>query len=202
MIRLPLLPTIVVAIAVAAMFGLGIWQLGRAEEKAQLLAALERSRDLPPADLAAPRGPLSYRRALARCRVEGARPDVRAGQNEAGISGYSYRIPCRSEAEGIEGRLLVDIGWARRPDALSQASLDGPVTGRLGMVGEEGPVVLTAAEPVPPLEASGPPSPERIPDNHVFYAFQWFFFALAAATIYLLALRRRGRRGDSGRPNP
>ncbi len=202
MIRLPLIPTVIVALAVAAMLGLGVWQLGRAEGKAQMLAELQRGRGLPPVDLDAPEGPLSYRRATIACRVEAARPDPRAGQNEGGTSGYSYRVPCRPGAGGLAGRLLIDIGWARRPNVLKRVTLDGPVAGRLGMVAGEAPVVLTAAEPVPPLEASAPPSPERIPDNHIFYAFQWFFFAAAAAIIYFLALRQRGRRGDSAPWNP
>jgi surfeit locus 1 family protein len=28
-------------------------------------------------------------------------------------------------------------------------------------------------------------------NNHLLYAGQWFFFALAAAVIYVLALRRK-----------
>lgn len=203
MIRLPLIPTLIVALAVAAMFGLGVWQLGRAEEKAQLLEALEGGRDLPPADLDDPEGPLSYRRASIACRAEEVRPEVRAGQSVDGVSGYSYRVPCRPGAAGLPGRIVVDIGWAKRPDLLDRVTLVGQISGRLGMVGEEGPVTFTAAEPVPPLEPSAPPSPDRIPNNHLFYAMQWFFFALAALVIYVLALLRRNRgRGDSSRPNP
>ena len=37
---------------------------------------------------------------------------------------------------------------------------------------------LNAAEPRPP-----------IPNNHLFYAIQWFFFAAVAVLIYALALR-------------
>ena len=36
--RLPLIPTIIVALAIAVMIALGFWQLGRADEKAELLA--------------------------------------------------------------------------------------------------------------------------------------------------------------------
>ena len=35
--KLPLVPTIIVAAAVAVMIGLGIWQLRRADEKSRLL---------------------------------------------------------------------------------------------------------------------------------------------------------------------
>ena len=62
------------------------------------------------------------------------------------------------------------------------------------MVEEDGPIVLTSARASPPLQPSAPPSIGDIPNNHLGYAFQWFFFAAAALVIYLLALR--GRRRD------
>ena len=37
------------------------------------------------------------------------------------------------------------------------------------------------------------PDPGDLPNNHLAYAGQWFLFALAAAVIYVLALRRRRR---------
>jgi cytochrome oxidase assembly protein ShyY1 len=36
-----------------------------------------------------------------------------------------------------------------------------------------------------------PPSLDSIPNNHRFYALQWFFFAATAVLIYVLALRRK-----------
>ena len=42
--RLPIVPTLLVAIAVAVMVALGVWQLGRAEEKRALLDRYERAR--------------------------------------------------------------------------------------------------------------------------------------------------------------
>ena len=50
----------------------------------------------------------------------------------------------------------------------------------LGAVEEDGPLTLTAATARPPLVASQPASMEAIPNNHLFYALQWFFFAAAA----------------------
>ena len=41
--RLPIVPTLVVALAVAAMIALGVWQLRRAEWKADLLARYEQA---------------------------------------------------------------------------------------------------------------------------------------------------------------
>ncbi len=38
-----------------------------------------------------------------------------------------------------------------------------------------------------------PPDPNDLPNNHLAYAGQWFFFALTALVIYWLALRRRWR---------
>ncbi|MDB5686282.1 MAG: surfeit locus 1 family protein, partial [Rhizorhabdus sp.] len=43
------------------------------------------------------------------------------------------------------------------------------------------------------LEPSVPPSIADIPNNHRGYAVQWFIFALTAAIIYAIALRRRLR---------
>ena len=52
-------------------------------------------------------------------------------------------------------------------------------------------VRLVAASAPPGLEPSAPPSIERIPNNHRSYALQWFLFALIAAVIYVLALRKK-----------
>ena len=46
--RLPVLPTILVLAAVATMIGLGIWQIGRAQEKDARTATLAERMTLPP----------------------------------------------------------------------------------------------------------------------------------------------------------
>ena len=46
--RFPLLPTLLVAAAVATMIALGLWQLRRADEKEALQARYERNLALPP----------------------------------------------------------------------------------------------------------------------------------------------------------
>ncbi len=195
--RLPLVPTLIVAAAVAAMIALGVWQLQRAAWKEALLADYRHAATLPAVDLdplldgRGPIPPLAFRRALVTCRADNVEPDVHAGRSQAGIVGQVYVVPCRPGAEGLAGRLRVNAGWARRPDAVRRLSLDGLVAGHLGAVDEEGPIILTAAAATPPLTPSAPPRIEAIPNNHRFYAFQWFFFAAAAALIYWLALRRR-----------
>ena len=50
---------------------------------------------------------------------------------------------------------------------------------------------LVAASAPPGLEPSALPSLESIPNNHRFYAVQWFLFAAIALVIYVLALRKR-----------
>ena len=196
--RLPLLPTLVVAAAVATMIGLGIWQLQRAGEKERLLADYAQAASLPALDLdpLLARGgtrlpPLAFRRVLVTCHAEGVEPQLRGGRSRAGATGYSRLVPCRPGAAGLARRLLVDAGWAALPERGSRLTLDGTVAGTLGPVREDGPIVVTAADTRPPLQPSAPPSLDEIPNNHLAYAFQWFFFAAAALVIYALALRRR-----------
>lgn len=198
MTRLPLLPTLVVAAAVATMVALGVWQLGRAEEKAALLAEYARAASLAAVDLdpLLDRGeerlpPLAFRRVLVTCHARDAEPALRGGRSRDGATGYSWFVPCRPGAGGLAGRLVVNAGWAALPEQGRRLTLDGTVAGTLGPVREEGQIVLTAAAAAPPLQPSAPARIDEIPDNHLVYAFQWFFFAAAALVIYVLALRRR-----------
>ena len=204
--RLPLLPTIVVAGAVAVMIGLGIWQLQRSAWKDRLLAEYAGAASLPAVDLdplldgEGPVPPLSFRRVLITCNARDAEPDVRAGRSAADVSGQVYIVPCRPGASGLAGRIRVNAGWADRPDAVRRLSLGGIVAGHLGPVEGDGPVTLTAAAAVSPLTPSQPTRIENIPNNHMLYALQWFFFALAAAVIYVLALRKRNATTLPGEP--
>ena len=195
--RLPVLPTIVVAGAVAVMIALGVWQLQRAAWKERLLGEYAGAASLPVVDLDplldgdGPLPPLSFRRVLITCAARDVEPEIRTGRSAADVPGQVYLIPCRPGAAGLAGRIRVNAGWAERPDAVRRLSLGGIVAGRLGLVEAEGPVTLTAAGAAPPLAPSQPTSIENIPNNHLLYALQWFFFALAAALIYALALRKR-----------
>ena len=197
--RLPLLPTLIVAAAVATMIGLGIWQLRRAEWKERLLAEYALASTMPAVDLdplldgEMRLPPLSFRRALVSCRADDVAPDIRAGRSAADQPGQAYFVPCRPGAPGLAGRIRVNAGWAPRHDAVRRLSLDGIVAGRLGLVEEDGPITLTAASAAPPLAPSAPASIASISNNHRLYALQWFFFAVAALVIYLLALRKRGK---------
>lgn len=197
--RLPILATLIVAAAVAAMIALGIWQLRRAEWKQELLAEYTIAASMPAVDLdplldgGSRLPPLSFRRALITCDATDAEADIHAGRNLGDAVGQVYVIPCRPGADGLAGRIRVNMGWSARPDAARRLSLHGITAGRLSVVGEDGPIIFTAATAPPPLAPSQPPAIDSIPNNHMSYAFQWFFFAAAALTIYVLALRRRNR---------
>ena len=199
--RLPVLPTVIVALAIATMIALGVWQLQRAAWKERILTEYAAAASLPALDLdplfdnpPETLPPLAFRRVLVTCRADNAAPALRGGRSREGQGGYSYFLPCRPGASGLAGRLTVNAGWSAMPDGDRRLSLAGTVAGTLGMVEEGEPIVLTSAAASPPLQPAAAPSIEDIPNNHTAYAFQWFFFAAAALVIYLLALR--GRRRD------
>lgn len=192
--RLPLVPTIFVALAVAMMIALGVWQLQRARWKEGLLAQYAAAQNLPPVALPPvpdARNPPLFRRAAAMC-LSVASWRAMAGRSAAGAPGWSHVAQCRT---GIEGPgLAVDIGWSR--DAENPAWRGGRVSGRLAP--DRAQIYrLVADTPAPGLAASAPPSLDLIANNHRAYAVQWFVFAALALLIYALALRRR-KTGDSG----
>lgn len=195
--RLPILATLIVAAAVAVMIGLGIWQLQRAQWKEAMLAELAQAPSLPPLDLnpMIERGQtgqtIAFRRATVGCSVQSVKAELRAGRNRNGQTGYSYFIPCRPDAGGLAGRLRINAGWSQRPNSDLRLTPAAPVLGVIGTAEAGEPVILTAEQAIGPLQPSAPPRVEDIPNNHLAYAGQWFFFALAAAIIYLLALRGR-----------
>jgi cytochrome oxidase assembly protein ShyY1 len=193
--RLPLLPTLVVAAAVLTMIGLGIWQLQRLGEKQALLASYEAAEGLPP--IAFPMMPTSdplplFRQASGHCvRVVSRRTG--AGENRAGETGFVHIADCGTGAEGPG--MAVEIGWSKDPNAGAGWS-GGDVSGMIAP-DRKSRMRLVSATGLGGLEASAPPSPAAIPNNHLFYAVQWFLFAGIAALIYWLALRKRSHTGAS-----
>lgn len=204
--RVPIIATIIVAAAVAVMIALGVWQLQRMEWKGRMLAELDAARDLPPVDLdpllAQGRAgdDIAFRRAVVTCAAREAAPDLRAGRSRQGVTGYSYFIPCRPGASGMAGRLQVNAGWSQAPDSALRLTTGRTIAGVIGTADGDGPIILTADEAIGPLQPSAPPKVEDIPNNHLAYAFQWFFFAGIAALIFVLALRGRRRSGKSPLP--
>ncbi len=192
--RLPLIPSILVALAVAAMIGLGIWQLQRAAWKDRLLERYEAARSLEP--IAFPSIPTSepplFRRASALC-LEPVTLRVTAGRNIKGESGYSHIVDCRTGAEGPG--ISVDIGWSTDPNA-GKGWRGGPVE---GIIAPDKRMIsrLVSSKGFAGLEPSAPPSTDSIANNHRAYAIQWFLFAGIALLIYGLAVRGRLSAGDA-----
>ena len=191
--RLPWLATIVVGAAVLTMVALGIWQLQRAGEKKALLARYEAAQGLPA--IAFPIMPMGedlplFRQATGHCqRVISRRTG--AGENLKGETGFTHIADCGSGAEGPG--MAVELGWSKDPNA-GAGWKGGPVRGIIAP-DSRNRMRLVSATGLAGLDASKPPSPDSIPNNHVSYAVQWFAFAFIAALIFVLALRKRWRQG-------
>ncbi|MFL9840084.1 SURF1 family protein [Sphingomonas sp. ST-64] len=210
--KLPLVPTILVGLAVAAMIGLGIWQLDRRGEKEALIASLAANRDLPA--MAFPSPPVGdahlFRRSGLMC-LDVAGWSEQAGRDASGKSGWRHLADCRTGAEGMG--VQVDMGVSTAP-GMKPAWKGGAVTGTIthapdstpllaSLFGKRPPrnLMLVADTPAPGLAASAAPDPSSVPNNHLAYAVQWFLFAGIAMVIYVLALRWRERRAPSA-PTP
>ena len=190
MMRFPLAPTLLVGAAIAVMIGLGIWQLGRMDEKEALITRFRQASGLPPVawpNMPPPDDSLLYRRAQGFClEVVGWR--AAAGRNASGDTGWSHIASCRTG--GFEGPgMQVDMGWSKS-SAPPRAWDGGPVSGIIAP-DRTHKIRLVSARAAPGLVPSAAPNPEAVPNNHLLYALQWFFFVAAAAVIYVLALRRR-----------
>jgi surfeit locus 1 family protein len=189
--RVPIVPTLVVAAAVAAMIALGVWQLRRAEWKADLLARYERAQTMS-SNVPWPRTKPELERSLFRwsqfdCqRVLGMR--VTAATSADGEKGVAQIARCAIDGGG---EAEVALGWSRPTEQARWAG--GEVSGIIASGG-----VLHAARILPGLQPLAPPDPNDVPNNHLMYAGQWFFFALTALVIYVLALRKRWRGSPSG----
>lgn len=182
--KLPVIPTIVVAAAITTMIALGIWQLGRAEEKEALIARYQEAPKFahmvswPEND--ADEETWLYRTALVNC-VEVLDRRSTAGVSREGRKGLAQLATCR-RAEG--GEALVALGFTNQIEAVPWEG--GSVLGILA----PGPR-LVVSRPPEGLEPLTEPDPTDLPNNHLAYAGQWFFFALTALVIYILALRRK-----------
>ena len=194
--KLPLLPTLVVGLAVAIMIGLGVWQLQRAGEKDRLLARYRAAQNLPP--IAFPTGPIHsdnlplFRHSTGVC-LRPVSKRSSAGQNRSGEPGYVHIVDCSTGAEGPG--MSVELGWSKNPNAAVDWP-GGPVSGIIAPDAKSRMRLVAASAP-PGLEPSAPPSIAQVPNNHRSYALQWFLFALIATAIYILALRKKLREKEA-----
>ena len=192
--KVPLLPTILVAAAVAVMIGLGVWQLRRAGEKKALLESYAAAEKLPP--IAYPSGLLRdrqlplFRYATGVC-LRPVSKRAQAGANRAGETGYVQIVDCVTGAEGPG--MSVELGWSKDPNANFSWN-GGPVSGII-VPDRKMRIRLVAATAPEGLQPSAPPDPGSAsavsPSGHRNYAITWFALALAALVIYGLAVRNR-----------
>jgi surfeit locus 1 family protein len=190
--RFPVTASIVVTLAVAAMIGLGLWQLlDRAPKKEAYLAQLAQNPARPA--IAFPGTPdqsLLFRRTAGTCR-----PPITQRLAGAGKAGFRLIATC---GDGM----IVQLGTTPDPK-FARVWAGGPVSGfishapdsrsLIGSLFDHSPqrLMLVAATPVLGLGANGSPDLSSVPNNHLSYAVQWFLFAAIAAVIYVLAVRRR-----------
>jgi surfeit locus 1 family protein len=197
--RWPVVPTIVVAIAVALMIALGVWQIAdRLPAKEAYIAQLAGNPAKPP--VAFPRFPdetLLYRRSTAFCLEPLS--IARAG---AGSAGFRLIATCRT---GVEGPgFKVQLGTTRDPEA-KVTWRGGKVSGWISHAPDARPLIATLVQkrpqelllvadtPVAGLQRNAAPDVGAVPNNHLAYGVQWFLFAAVAAIIYVVAVRRRLR---------
>jgi cytochrome oxidase assembly protein ShyY1 len=192
--RLPIVATIIVAVAVRLLAGLGIWQLDRARWKERLVASYARAEKLPPVTW--PTAPvrnvdtLLFRHATGVClRPVGKR--AQAGENLAGEPGYVQILDCQTGAEGPG--MSVEVGWSKDPNA--RVNWKGGLVSGIIVPDRRTRIRLVAASAPPGLETSAPPPPTGTisPARHRGYAATWFSLAAIAIIIYGLALRKRLR---------
>lgn len=182
--RLPLIPTLLVLIAVGVMVRLGLWQLDRLHEKEALLARYSEAQRRDTA--------MSWPRTASE--VPGrlfhqTRIDCRsvistssgAGRNDKGQAGLAHFANCRL-ADGSIAKVV--LGWSRDPAPRDWQG--GEVSGTIA----PGPRLI-ADPPLAGLGANALADPSTIPNNHLSYAVQWFLFAAVALLIYALAVRKR-----------
>lgn len=186
--RVPVLPTLVVLLAVALMIGLGFWQIDRLHQKeamiARYTAALTLNSDVAWPENADQREAALYRHGSFTCtRV--LRQSAQSGRNAKGASGWAHVATCRDGA----GEAQVVLGWSREPG--SPVWTGGEVRGFIA--GNAKAIRLIVQPPLAGLEANAAPDPRDLPNNHFAYAVQWFLFAATALVIYAIAVRKRLR---------
>jgi surfeit locus 1 family protein len=204
--RFPVIASIVAALAVATMIGLGVWQLQRKNHNEELLSKISTNSAKPSIsfpELGPVRVEALHRKSSLTClRIVALRED--SGKDSAGKAGTRYLAEC---ATGVEGPgALIAVGVSDRPNL--KIDWNGGLVS--GIITEEpdrqslfaklfGPKIvlrpmLVSRDGLGGLRTPARPSLDKIRDrisSNGLYAIQWFFFAFVAALIYVLALRKR-----------
>ncbi|WP_174292158.1 SURF1 family cytochrome oxidase biogenesis protein [Sphingomonas bacterium] len=198
--RVPVVATVLVLAAVAAMIALGFWQLQRRQEKLALLALYAGNQHRPTIAMpATPDDMVLFRHAVATCREpHGWHRD--AGRAANGSSGWRAIAQCFATPATAAFAVQVGIGSDPLHDPVwVGGTVSGYIThapqhralieGLFSSAPDE--LMLVTDTPLPGLRFNQPASLDDIPNNHLAYAVQWFLFAAIAATIYTIALVRR-----------
>ncbi|MBV7259547.1 SURF1 family cytochrome oxidase biogenesis protein [Erythrobacter crassostreae] len=186
--RIPVIPTILVIAAVITMIGLGFWQLGRMDEKEAMLAAYSEATqevDAVSFPVSGDGKDLWFRQSTIEC-IDVLDIETVAGTSDKGQKGWAQRATCKIDEDAA---VLVDLGYSR--SLQTPRWTGGAVTGVIA----PGPR-LVANPPQAGLQSLAKPDPGNLPNNHLAYAGQWFFFALTAVLIYGFAVRSRLRKKD------
>lgn len=150
------LPLAASVVATALFAGLGFWQLERARDKGDLLAALERSKTAGAITLPAATDRLAalrYQRVRLTGRLDGKRQFLLENRIHEGRPGFDVLVPL---VRGNGDTILVDRGWVpadgrrhpARPVALDRAG-EVEVRGLLWLPGdgiELGPALVPSAD--------------------------------------------------------
>ena len=220
------------ALAAAALcVGLGFWQVHRLGERRARNAVIHAARERPPLEVVAglPADSGQERRLHARGGYDYAHERLWRGRTFDGVPGVALITPLRL-ADGAA--VLVDRGWAASPDALhlDQSFYREPATADVVGIGFLAPRARGDVEPatlrdsVPyrllpfilqlPPSATGSsrplppglvrwPIPELTDGPHLFYAIQWFSFAviIVVGSVALVQKQRHQLSGFSRRPD-
>lgn len=142
-----LAPTLVTAVLLPLLTGLGVWQLGRAEEKRSIEQTVARRIEAPPLEIDAERwssihlgtdaSALAYRRVTMSGRFDGGRQYLLDNRTRNGVAGF--QVLTAFIPGGAAGGVLVNRGWVPlgerrdRPPALpvpsTQLRLSGAFDG-------------------------------------------------------------------------
>ncbi|MET1079482.1 MAG: SURF1 family protein [Pseudomonas sp.] len=133
-------PTLVVALLLPLLIGLGLWQLQRADEKTALLASFDARRSAAPlavAELEQQADP-AYRRVRLQGHFDANHSLLLDNRTRAGRVGVELLQPFYDQASGLW--VLVNRGWLPWPDRRTPVSFVTP----------EASLTLTAWAYVPP----------------------------------------------------
>ena len=197
--RVPVVATLVVGLAGAAMIALGVWQLQRRLETLALLALYAGNERRPAIAMpASPDDRVLFRKATALC-LHPTDWKRDSGRDARGGSGWRAIAQCKGEAGGA---FAVQMGVGSDPlhnPLWAGGRVSGYIThapqhrSLIGNLFAHAPdeLMLIADTPLPGLRANPAANLDDVPNNHLAYAVQWFVFAAIAATIYAVALWRR-----------